>query len=203
MQRKKAILIVSGILLVAIVALLIVLTADQPGSGNLLGYTGPSVSGEGSLAYMRIEGLKQGVVDGGVTDAGREATHAIYSIEHLIEVPIDQNTGMPTGMRRHRPFVVTTQISSGTPLLNQMCTTGEQAKVTIEYWHINAQGQEEKYYEAILDSALVMKISQYKPMVFIPENESYGDMVEISFSYKKITWRHLASGIETYDDWRY
>lgn len=38
MQRKKAILIVSGILLVAIVALLIVLTADQPGSGNLLGY---------------------------------------------------------------------------------------------------------------------------------------------------------------------
>lgn len=69
-------------------------------------------------------------------------------------------------MRKHSPFVVTTQLSSGSPLLNQMCTTGEQAKVTIEYWHINAQGQEEKYYEVVLEAALVMKISQYKPMVF-------------------------------------
>jgi len=133
----------------------------------------------------------------------RGNTHAIYGIEHLIEVPTDQYTGMPTGMRRHRPFVVTTQLSSGTPLLNQMCTTGEQAKVTIEYWHNNAQGQEEKYYEVVLEGALVMKISQYKPMVFLPENENYGDMVEMSFTYTKITWRHLASGIETYDNWRY
>lgn len=201
MQRKKAIFIVSGILLVAIVAFLIVLTADQPASGNLLGYSGPSVSGEGSLAYMRVEGIKQGVIDGGVTDAGREGSHIIYSIDHSIDTPVDMNTGGPSGKPRHQPFVITTQLSSATPKLNQMGTTAEVGTVIITYWRENEQGQDEAYYEVKLENTMLSKIRQYKPLILSTDNDNYGDMVDVSFTYRRITWRDLASGIEYFDDW--
>lgn len=202
MIKKKTVAIAGGLTVVLVVALLMLSTANLTGFDSLLGYSGSSVSGEGAIAYMQISGNSQGVLEGDVTESGKEDLHAIFAIDHEIEIPRDSMTGLPTGQRIHKPLSVTTHLSPSVPKIYQMCTFGEQGSVEIHYWRTDDRGQDEHYFTIKLDDAIIMNMSHYKPMTILPENETYGDMITLSFSYSAISWIDELTGIETRDDWK-
>ena len=202
MSRKKLFAISGGLVAVLMVVLLIFTTSDMPQFTSFLGYSGAPVSGEGAIAYMSAEGNSQGHIEGDVREPGKENMHAIFKIDHHIEIPKDTHTGLPTGQRIHHPFTVTTQMSSNAPKLYKMCSTGEQGEVIINYWRTDESGREEHYFTIKLENAIAVNVNHYKPTVFLPENEPYGDMIEIAFTYSRITWIDEIDGVEYTDDWK-
>lgn len=153
-------------------------------------------------AYMTVEGNSQGSIPGDCSQSGREDTHLVYDVKHEILIPTDTLTGLPTGQRQHGPYTVVTHISKGTPQLYQMCCTGEQGSVEVDYYQINDTGTEEHYFTVKLTNAIIVDIKQDKPMVFLPENKPYKDMVELQFTYSKIEWTQEVAGVTAEDDWQ-
>ncbi len=81
------------------------------------------------------------------------------------------------------------EYDKSSPKLYQALCTGEHLKnVTIKWYRINKQGSEEHYFSHVLEDAIVVSITPSMPVAFLPENEPYRHMEEVSFTYKKIKW---------------
>lgn len=153
-------------------------------------------------AYMRVESTSTGAITGDVTQSGRENTHSVYDVQHQIEIPLDSSTGLPSGQRLHRPFLVTTNVNQGLPLFYQLLITGDNTTdITIDYYRINYEGREERYYSVFLEDAIITGIQHHKHNVLNPDNRSYPDMVTLSFVYGRITWSHVIDATEYSDSW--
>jgi type VI secretion system secreted protein Hcp len=153
--------------------------------------------------YLTLEGKNQGKIEGDCVQKGREKTILVYKVEHIVEIPRDNLTGLPTGNRIHRPLTVTKHTDPASPLLYQACATGEQMKSwKLDYYHINDKGQEELYYEVQLTNAVIVNIHHYKPMVMDETLKPYYDMEDVSFTYEAITWSHKVANKEAQDNWK-
>ena len=146
-------------------------------------------------SYMSINSDSLGVVEGDTITQGREGMHVIYDIQHQIEVPIDPNSGNPTGVPIHNLFMITTHLGKGTPELYEMLMTGDRSDITIEYYRIDAAGREVNYFTVTLEDAVIIDILHEKPDVIDENNKPYHDMISLSFSYRKITWTYQVDGV--------
>ena len=89
----------------------------------------------GSLAYMKVKGLRSGDLKGSVTQKGREGMIAIIGASHEILAPRDAQTGLPAGRRQHKAFVVTKEIDRTSPMFYKMLASSEiLSSVTIHFW---------------------------------------------------------------------
>jgi type VI secretion system secreted protein Hcp len=155
------------------------------------------------VSYLKLTGAKQGPVNGDCTQQGHENTVLVYGVEHNIEIPRDTHTGLPSGQRIHHPLVVTKQFDSASPRIQQACTQGEQfTDVTLEFYRITAKGLEQHYYTIRLVNAIAVSTRNFKPLTFVEENKPYHDMEQVAFTYEKIFWTYVPSGVETYDSWQ-
>ena len=49
-------------------------------------------------SYMKVKGKSQGEIKGDCTQSGdKKDTMLIYQVDHLVEIPKDTHTGLPTG----------------------------------------------------------------------------------------------------------
>ncbi len=148
------------------------------------------------IAYMEVKGHKQGAIKGDCAQGGDKKDRiVVYGSDHLVEVPRDTHTGLPTGSSIHHTFTVTKHKDQSTPKLFRACCTGEQCNATIDYYQVQADGQEKKYFTVKL-TGVVTGMREYTPPTFLPENKPYHDMEEVSFSYFKITWTNEAGHVE-------
>ena len=153
-------------------------------------------------SYLKVEGMIQGAIDGDCVQKGHENWILIYDIKHEVEIPRDRLTGMPSGQRMHKPFVITKAVDQATPLLYQACCSGEHMKsFEVHYNRISEKGQETLYYTVKLENAVVVNMRHHKPMTFLEEHKPYHDMEEVSFAYSRITWTHVEASKEAVDDW--
>lgn len=149
------------------------------------------------IAYMEVKGHKQGAIKGDCAQGGDKKDRiVVYGSEHLIENPRDTHTGLPTGASIHHRFTVTKHKDQATPKLFRLCCTGEQCEVVIDYYKIEPDGVETKYFTVKFSEAWVAGMREYTPPTFLPENKPYHDMEEVSFSYRRITWSNTAGHIE-------
>jgi type VI secretion system secreted protein Hcp len=149
-------------------------------------------------AFLKIKGQKQGDIQGGVTQKGREGSLEVIAVSHEIISPRDAASGLATGKRTHKPLVVTLALDKASPLLLQAMLTGERlSEATISFVKGKKKGSAETYYEIKLTDVL---ISGYK---FEPNDEGPEESIAISFqlTYKKITWTWNDGGITASDDW--
>jgi type VI secretion system secreted protein Hcp len=154
-------------------------------------------------SYLTLEGNNQGTIDGDCTQKGREKTILVYEVDHMVEIPRDTHTGLPTGQRIHRPFVITKHKDNATPKLFQACCSGEQFKeVLLKSFRINEKGQEEHYFSVKLENAIIVQMHDFKPLTFLPENKFYHDMEKVAFTYEKVIWTYETDGIEAEDNWK-
>ncbi len=154
-------------------------------------------------SYLQATGTTQGKIEGSCDVQGHEGTIEVWAMEHPIEIPRDLHTGLPTGKRIHKPLVIVKHIDKSSPKLYQALTSGEQlSEVVLDYWRINPQGNEEKYYTIKLETAIVVSLETYYPETFLEENENYKHMEKVAFTYEKIIWTWQPDGIEAEDSWK-
>lgn len=155
------------------------------------------------LAYMAVKGKTQSDIKGDCSQGGdKKDKIVVYASDHLVEIPKDTHTGLPTGQRIHHPYTVTKHKDQASPKLYKACCTGEQCSVTLDYYRIKPDGLEEKYFTVKMEEAIVVSAHAYTPLTFLPDNKPYHDLEEISFTYSKITWTYNDGNIEYVDDWK-
>lgn len=151
-----------------------------------------SVFGISSGVYATIEGEAQGEIKGDCTIPGKEDSIIVLGFEHMVEIPRDTHTGLPTGQRIHKPLSIIKYMDKSSPLLFGALCSGEQMKeVSIKFYRTNGSNQKEHYYTVKLENAIAVEIKSYSP-----------NKEKISFTYEKITWTEETNGIESEDDWK-
>lgn len=148
--------------------------------------------------------LKVGEYPGSSEKEGRDGTSDVFEIEHHIHQPVDPTTGQPTGVRVHNPLRVVKVIDKATPGLHKaMCTAQRLKEAVLTFYRIDPETrQEQKYYTITLRQCRVVDIRPYMPMSFVPANESYKHMEQVSFVYEEIEWNWLPDSVVEMDKWR-
>jgi type VI secretion system secreted protein Hcp len=161
---------------------------------------------------MSVTGEKQGLITAGAFTAdsvgntfqeGHEDQVMVQGFSHELTIPRDPQSGQATGQRIHKPVVITKVFDKASPLLLAALTSGERMTVIeIEWYRTSGQGIQEHYYTTKLEDAMIVDIKDYMHNCQDPANLHFTHLQDVHFSYRKITWTHVASGTSGSDDWR-
>ncbi|MBT3067139.1 type VI secretion system tube protein TssD [Rhodoferax sp. U11-2br] len=158
-------------------------------------------------AYLRLKGQKTGDVKGSVTQKGREGKIMVIAVSHSIVSPRDIQSGLPTGQRQHKPFVITKESDKSSPLLYNMLVTNENIlDWELQFWTPTltataGSGQEVQSHSVKLVNANIASIDFRMPNNKNPDLMRYAEYEEIAFTYQKIVWTWNDGGITASDDW--
>jgi len=158
-------------------------------------------------AYLTLTGQKQGQIKGSVTQKGREGKIMVIAVNHEIVSPRDAASGLPTGKRMHKPFVITKELDKSTPLLfnalvnNENITSWELQFFTAQVRAATGAGTETNHYTVRLTNANIADIKSVMLNNKYPEFMKLAEYEEISFTYQKIEWTWVNGGITASDDW--
>jgi len=153
-------------------------------------------------AYLNLTGETQGKINGSVTRAGREDSIKVIAVNHEVASPRDAASGLPTGKRQHKPFVITKEVDKSSPLLYQLLTNNENiTEWDLRFWRPSRSGKEFQYYTVELVNATISGIQLEMLNNKYPENMKHREREHISFVYQKITWTWEDGGITSEDDW--
>lgn len=156
-------------------------------------------------AYLRLKGAKQGEIKGSVLQKGRENKIQVIAVSHEVVSPRDAATGMATGRRVHKPFVITKELDRSSPLFYGLLVSNENiTEWELQFWHPApagaGAGAEKQDYTVRLTNARVVDIQFRMLNNKNPELSRYTEFEEISFVYEKIEWSY-EGGIVVSDQW--
>ena len=148
--------------------------------------------------------LKVAEYPGSSEKEGREDTSDVFEVEHHIHQPVDLTTGQATGVRVHSPLRIVKIIDKASPGFHKAMCTGQNLKeVVLDFYRIDPSSREEaKYYTITLKRARIVDMRPYMPMSFVPANESYRHMEQVSFVYEEIEWKWIPDSVVEMDKWR-
>ncbi|KNX78275.1 hypothetical protein DA83_23700 [Pseudomonas sp. 250J] len=163
-------------------------------------------------AYIKIEGQTQGNITAGAFTSdsvgnvfveGHEDEILVQEIKHQVTVPTDPQSGQPAGQRVHKPFIFTSALNKATPLMYQALSSGEMLPtVEVNWYRTSVEGKQEHFFTTKLEDATIVDINTTLPHAQNKENADFTQLIEVSMSYRKITWTHVTAGTEGSDDWR-
>lgn len=163
-------------------------------------------------AYIKIIGKTQGnITAGAFTSAsvgnvfveGHEDEILVQEIKHEVAVPTDPQSGQPSGLRIHRPFIFTSSLNKATPLMYQALANGELLPtVEVNWYRTSVEGKQEHFFTTTLEDAIIVNINTVLPHALDKENENYTQLIEVALAYRKITWLHDVANTLGSDDWR-
>ena len=145
-------------------------------------------------AYLKLKGQKAGEIKGSVTQKGREGAIMVIAVSHEIVSPRDAASGLPTGKRMHKPFVITKEIDKSTPVLYRALASNENLS-SAEFTFVDTvKGVETPVYTVKLTNANIASIR-------LIEGADGKLVQEVTFTYQKIEWTWVDGGITAMDDW--
>ena len=158
-------------------------------------------------AYLSLKGQKSGEIKGSTTQKGREGKIMVIAVTHEVTSPRDPASGLPTGKRMHKPFVITKELDKSTPLLQNLLVNNENvSEWKLEFYRpqITAgtgMGAETLAYTVTLTNANIASIHFRMANNKNPELTRYAEYEEIAFTYQKIEWTWVDGGVTANDDW--
>ncbi len=158
-------------------------------------------------AYLKMKGQKSGEIKGSVTQKGREGKIMVIAVNHEIESPRDAASGLPTGKRMHKPFVITKELDKSSPLLLNILVNNENiSEWELQFWtpQLSAAGgvgAEKQHYTIKLTNANIASIEFVMENNKNPELMRYAEYERVAFTYQKINWTWVDGGISAEDDW--
>lgn len=153
-------------------------------------------------AYLKLKGQKSGEIKGSVTQKGREGKIMVIAVSHEIVSPRDAASGLPTGKRMHKPFVITKELDKSSPLLYNVLVNNENlTEWTLEFWQPSATGAEKQHYTIKLTNANIATIDFRMANNKHPDLMKFSEYEEVAFTYQKIEWTWNDGGISASDDW--
>ena len=153
-------------------------------------------------SYLKIKGQKSGEIKGSVTQKGREGKIAVIAVTHEIISPRDAASGLPTGKRMHKPFVITKELDKSTPLLYNILVHNENiTEWELQFWCPSATGAEKQHYSVKLTNANIASIDFHMANNKHHELMKFSEYEQVAFTYQKIEWTWIDGGITAQDDW--
>jgi type VI secretion system secreted protein Hcp len=182
--------------------------AGAPGIPGAPGPTGPQgnpgvgdVTAMGTGAFLKCVGAAQGAFEGPVTTKGFEKSVGVDVAEHAIVSPRDAASGLPTGKRQHKPFLITKSVDKTSPLFYKALVSNERlTSCTIKFVRPSDHGTLDNYYTVTLTNASLASL-EFKKGDARAGAGRLGEYEEVSFTYQKIEWTITDGGITATDDW--
>lgn len=159
------------------------------------------------MAYMYAKGQKSGQIKGSITQKGREDSVGVIAVSHSIVSPRDPQSGLPTGKRQHKPFVITKELDKSTPILFNVLVNNENlTEVVFKFWTpqisgATGVGAEVQYWTVKLTNASIASIDTRMANIRSADGARLAMYEEIAFTYQKIEWTWNHGGITAMDDW--
>lgn len=114
-------------------------------------------------------------------------------------IPTDNATGKITGTRMHSPMLIIKEFDCSSPYLYKAVATGQSlVSAEIKWYRINYSGQEEEYFNMLLEGVRIVSIS---PAMAPGDNPNENHMETVELRYEKITWKHSDGNIIFSDAW--
>ena len=153
-------------------------------------------------AYLAVSGQRQGDIKGSVTQAGRAGKIMVVAVSHEVVSPRDPASGLPTGKRMHKPFVITKELDKSSPILFNVLVTNENlTKWELQFYKPSPTGVEQQHYTVKLTNANIAAIHFRMLNNKNPELTRYSEYEEVAFTYQKIELTWNDGGITAEDDW--
>ena len=153
-------------------------------------------------AYLKLKGQKQGEIKGSVTQKGHLGNIMVIAASHQIVSPRDPESGLPTGKRMHKTFVITKELDQSSPLLYNALVNNENiTEWQLQFYKTAATGVTQQDYTVKLTNANIADITFRMPNNKLPDLAPLAEYEEISFTYQKIEWTWVQGGITASDDW--
>lgn len=162
-------------------------------------------------AYMTLEFANQGEASAGamgedsvgtLSKADREDQIQIIQFQHTIYAPTDTHSGQRVGPRIHQDMKILKMVDASSPLLLQALSSGDVVvNAEIEWYRINATGEEEHFFTTTIEDALITQILSYMPEIVTPaETGSNRDMSKLSaqantFGYELVKKQTLGGSL--------
>lgn len=163
-------------------------------------------------AFVKIEGSTQGLISSGASTEASignryKAEHQdeimAQEISHIVTVPVDQQSGQPSGQRVHKPFSFTCSLNKAVPLLYNALTKGERLpNVEIHWFRTSTSGGSEHFFTTKLEDAIITDIELIMPNAQDANNHDKTELFKVSMNYRKVIWEHTVAGTSGSDDWR-
>jgi type VI secretion system secreted protein Hcp len=145
-------------------------------------------------AYLKLVGQKSGEIQGSVTQKGREGKIMVIAATHDVVTPFDAASGMPTGRRMHKPFVITKELDQASVALHQLQAGNESLREwELQFWTPQMKaaagvGSEVQYFTITLSGASVTEINMQMPNNKHPDLMKFATFEEVAFNYESIQW---------------
>lgn len=162
--------------------------------------------------FICIDGKTQGNITAGAFTAesvgnvyveGHEDEMLVQSIGHEVTVPTDAQSGQPSGQRVHKPFKFTVALNKAVPLMYNALASGELLpRVELKWYRTSMEGKQEHFFSTIIEDAIIVNMDLDMPHCLDQEKVNYTQLLDVSLSYRKMTWEHVVSGTSGADDWR-
>jgi len=158
-------------------------------------------------AYLKLKVQKQGDIKGSVTQKGREGKIMVIAVSHEIVSPRDAASGLPTGKRMHKPFIITKELDKSSPLLYNALVSNENIpEWELQFWTpqlkaTSGTGTEVQHYTVKLTNANIASIDFRMDNNKHPDLMKFAEYEQVAFTYQKISWTWNDGGITAEDDW--
>ena len=141
-------------------------------------------------------------IKGSVNVMGREGSIEVLGFGHGLFLPVDSASGKITGTRQHAPLVFEKEFDYSSPYLYKAVAKGQTLKSAEFKWYkINDAGQEEEYFNMLLEDVKVVSICPVMHDCKNPAMEKHNHLESVSLRYAKITWKHCDGNIIFADAW--
>lgn len=153
---------------------------------------------QNNTMFVKIKASKQGEIKGDVFERGKEGLIKVISYSHEIVSPRDVASGMATGKRQHKPFVLRKEVDRASPQLYTALSTGENLPdVTLNLYRPSMKaggGTAVQWFSIRLTNASISGIKSWI--------DDKGTAVEeVSLVYQRISWTYTDGGVMFEDAW--
>jgi uncharacterized protein len=169
----------------------------QPMELNLQGSSEVAIHG-----YMSIKGRYRGFISAGCStqDSIGNRCQDLHTDEIMVlSFTHNLSNGDNTDRATHRPILITKHLDKSTPLLAEALTSREIVDCKINFYRINAAGQQERYFYVELTGGLIVDQRIEVPHSILL-NDQYPQEY-LAIRYESIGWEHLIAGTSGYANW--
>lgn len=202
LNRKNVLIGICSIVIVTAIVIGSIYFGKNLDSGSLLGAAVDEQDVvENFTAYMKLTGVRQGVIEGSCTENGKSGMLLVDSTENMVSFPTETHTGKPMGQRKHDPYQISLYPDKALPKLYTAVCTGEVIRsVEIQYYAVNSEGEQQLYYTVKMENAYISSVDFIKvPDYSISNGVPSGDRIALKLTYEKITWIYEPEKIEGTD----
>jgi type VI secretion system secreted protein Hcp len=153
-------------------------------------------------AYLSIVAQRQGAIRGSVAQKGREGKVLVFGAIHEIVCPRDPASGLPTGKRMHKPFMILKELDRSTPLLfSILCNNENIVSAELQFWQPSPTGAERQHFTVRLTNANISSIHFKMANNRSARLARLTEYEEVYFTYQRIEWTWNDGKLVAADDW--